>query len=154
MNLKDLTPKEIIDGVKNGTIESESFTTFEEYNLWVHGFDDILKENKKLKEKIGILLAESHIANEQITNMSFELEELKEIVEKIQKIIDGGAGSRDNLKALNKSLQEKAEKWDNARFKIKVEKKLESLNKQYAKRPTLRLKYQIGVVWGLLNRNE
>lgn len=40
---------------------------------------------------------------------------------------------------------------DNARFIQKCRKKLESLDKQYSKQPSLRLKYQISILWGLLN---
>jgi len=48
---------------------------------------DLEQENKRLKEKIGTVLAESHIANEQMTTANLEIRDLKEIVEKIKIII-------------------------------------------------------------------
>jgi len=36
-------------------------------------------------------------------------------------------------------------------FRNKVQSKLDSLDEQYSKQPTLRLKNQIAVLWGLLN---
>lgn len=40
---------------------------------------------------------------------------------------------------------------DNAHFKNKVKKKLETLDKRYTKNPTLKTKTQIGILWSLLN---
>ena len=65
--------KEILENQKDATA----------YRLRLHRIVTLEKENKLFKEKIGVLLAESHIANEQITNMSFELEELRAQIAKV-----------------------------------------------------------------------
>jgi len=36
-------------------------------------------------------------------------------------------------------------------FRNKVQTKLDELDKQYSLQPSMRLKYQIGVLWSLLN---
>lgn len=41
--IKDMTPEEIIDGVRTGELSSMNFSSFEDYIEWVKRSDDIGK---------------------------------------------------------------------------------------------------------------